>query len=133
MLDLAADVVEQPVGLLDERDAAEDHLGVDHRLAGLLGDRRDDDEDAVVGEHPAVAQRDVGGIADVDAVDEDHPGLLGLAEARAALVDLERQTVLALEHALRDRSRPPPRAARAGGSRLWSPWTGSTYARLRAG
>ncbi len=68
------------------------------RLAALLGDRRDDDEDPVGRQHPAVAQRDVGRIADVDAVDEDHPRLLGLAEARAALVDLERQPVLAAEH-----------------------------------
>ena len=48
-------------------------------------------------EHAPVAQRDVGRVADVDAVDEDHAAALGLAEARAALVDLERQPVLALE------------------------------------
>ena len=86
------------VGLLDERHAAEDHLGRRDRLAGLLGDGRDDDEDPVGRQHPPVAQRDVGGVADVDAVDEDHPGLLGLAEPRAARVDLERQPVLAAEH-----------------------------------
>ena len=38
-LDLLADVGDQPVGLLDERHAAEDDLGRDDRLAGLLGDR----------------------------------------------------------------------------------------------
>ena len=51
--------------------------------AVLLGDRRDDDEDAVGAEHPAVAQRDVGRVADVDAVDVDHARALALAEARA--------------------------------------------------
>ena len=40
-------------------------------------------------------------VADLDAVDEDHARLLALAEARAALVDLERQAVLALEDVLR--------------------------------
>ena len=58
--------------------------GVGDRAAVLLGDRRDDDEDAVGREHAAVAQRDVLDVADVDAVDEDHAGLLVLAEARAA-------------------------------------------------
>ena len=57
---------------VEERDAAGEHLGRDDGRAVLLGDRRDDDEDAVGGEHPAVAQRDVGDVADVDAVDEDH-------------------------------------------------------------
>ena len=46
--------------------------GLGDRAAVLLGDRRDDDEDAVGAEHPAVAQRDVGRVADVDAVDVDH-------------------------------------------------------------
>ena len=55
--------------------AAREHLGRDDRRAVLLGDRRDDDEDAVRGQHPAVAQRDVGDIADVHAVDEDHARL----------------------------------------------------------
>ena len=72
-LDLVADVLDQLAGLLDERHAAEDHLGRRHRLAGLLGHGRDDDEDPVGRQHPPVAQRDVGRIADVDAVDEDHP------------------------------------------------------------
>ena len=48
-----------------------------------------------------LGRNDVGRVADVDAVDEDHPGLLGLAEARAAVVDLEWEPVLAGEHALR--------------------------------
>ena len=92
---VAAELAEQALGLVGERHAAEDDLGLGDRRAVLLGDRRDDDEDAVGGEHPAVAQRDVGDVADLDAVDEDHAGALGLAEARAALVDLERQAVLA--------------------------------------
>ena len=74
----------------------------------------DDDEDAVGGEHAPVAQRDVGDVADLDAVDEDHPGLLALAEARAARVDLERQPVVALEDVLRRARRPPRPAGRAG-------------------
>ena len=64
----------------------------------------DDDEDAVGGEHPPVAQGDVGHVADLDAVDEDHPGLLGVAEPCAALVDLERQAVVALEDVVGRRS-----------------------------
>ena len=68
--------------------------------AVLLGHGGYDDEDAVAGEHPPVAQRDVAGVADVHAVDEDHPGLLALYEAGALPVDLERQAVLAPEHVL---------------------------------
>ena len=96
-LDRVADLVEQLVGVVGIRHAAEDHLGLGDRRAVLLGDRRDDDEDAVGAEHAPVAQGDVGRVADVDAVDEDHPRPLGLAEARAAAVELERQPVLALE------------------------------------
>ena len=40
---------------------------------------------------------DVGDVADVDAVDEDHAGVLGLAEARAARVELEHVAVLGAE------------------------------------
>ena len=54
VVDLIPDVLEQPVGLLDEGDPSEDDLRLDNRLPGLLGDRRDDDEDPVVGEHPPV-------------------------------------------------------------------------------
>ena len=63
------------------------HMGVDYNhdgraspfgppddgLAGLLGDRRHDDEDPVVGEHPPVPQGHVRWVSDVDPVDEDHP------------------------------------------------------------
>ena len=73
ILDRLAQLVDEGAVALQERDAARDHLGRDDGRAVLLGDRRDDDEDAVRAEHPAVAQRDVGHVADVDAVDEDHP------------------------------------------------------------
>ena len=46
-LDGGADLLDQLVGLVEERHAAEDHLGVGDRAAVLLGDRDDDDEDAV--------------------------------------------------------------------------------------
>ena len=97
VLDDLLDLVDQPAGLVHERHPAEDHLRVGDRTAALLGDRRDDDEDPVGREHPAIAQRGVGDIADVDAVDEEHPGALGLGEPRAARVDLQRQPVLAVE------------------------------------
>ena len=71
---------------VEERHAAREHLGCDDRRAVLLGHGRDDDEDAVGAEHPAVAQGDVGDVADVDAVDEDHPRRLALAPARAGSV-----------------------------------------------
>ena len=68
--------LDQGLGLLlvEEGDAAEDHLGVGDRIAVLARDRGDDDEEPVGGERAAVAQGDVVGIADVDAVDEDHAG-----------------------------------------------------------
>ena len=69
-------------------------------LAVLLGDRRDDDEDAVGREHAPVAQRGVGDVADVDAVDEEHPGVLRRAEAGAARVELEHVAVLGAEDAI---------------------------------
>ncbi len=99
--DGVADLLLELVRLVEEGHAAEDHLGVGDRGAVLLGDRHDDDEDAVGGEHATVAQRDVGHLPQLDAVDEDHPRLLGRAEARAALVDVERQAVVALEDVLR--------------------------------
>ncbi len=114
LLDGAADLLDQLAGLVEERDAAEDHLGVGDRAAVLLGDRGHDDEDPVGGEHPPVAQRHVGHVADLHAVDEHHPRLLALAEARAALVDVQRQAVVALEDVLAARSPPPRPAGRAG-------------------
>ena len=85
------------------------------RRAVLLGDRRDDDEDAVGREHAPVAQGDVGRVADVDAVDEDHPRLLARAEARAVAVDLQRQPVLALEDLVGVDPHRLGELARAGG------------------
>ncbi len=99
-LDRIPDVGHQVVGLVDERHAAEDDLGRSDRLPGLLGDGDHHDEDPVGGQHPAVAQGHVGRVADVDAIDEDHSGALGLAEAGAAGVELERQAVLAAEHVI---------------------------------
>ena len=83
ILDRLAQLVDEGAVAVQERDAARDHLGRDDGRAVLLGDRRHDDEDAVRAEHPAVAQRDVGHVADVDAVDEDHARLNRLAEAGA--------------------------------------------------
>ena len=94
-----ADFIEQLLARL-EGHAAEDDLGLAHRLPVLLGDRHHNDEDPVGREHAAVAQRDVGHLADLDAVDEDHPRALALAEAGAAPVDLERQAVLGLKDVL---------------------------------
>ena len=100
VLDGAADLLDELAGLVHERHAAEDHLGVGDRTPVLLGDRRDDDEDPVGGEHPPVAQRYVGHVADLDAVDEDHPGLLACPEARPARVEVERDAVVAAEDVL---------------------------------
>ena len=99
-IDGAADLIHQLAGLVEERNAAEDDLGIGDRAAVLLGDRDHDDEDAVRREHAPVAQRDVGHVADLHAVDEDHARLLVLAKARAALVDVQRQPVVALEDVL---------------------------------
>ena len=96
-----ADLVHEAVGLVEERHAAEDDLGRRHRPTVLLGDRGHDDEDAVRGEHPPVAKGDVLDVAHLDPVDEDHPRLLLVAPARAALVDLEREAVSAAEDRLR--------------------------------
>ena len=60
VLDRLAQLVDERAVALEERHAAREHLGRDDGRAVLLGDGRDDDEDAVAGEHPAVAQRDVG-------------------------------------------------------------------------
>ena len=100
VLDRLAQLVDERVVALQERHAAREHLGRDDGRAVLLGDRRDDDEDAVRREHPAVAQRDVGDVADVDAVDEDHARLHRLAEAGAVGVDLQRRAVLGAEDVL---------------------------------
>ena len=86
---------------VEERDAAGEHLRRHDGRAVGLADRGHDDEDAVRGEHPAVAQRHVGDVADVDAVDEDHAALHLLAEAGALRVDLERPAVLGAEDVLR--------------------------------
>ena len=72
--DHPAKLLDQPVGLLDERHPAEDDLRRRHLRAVVGGDRRDDDEHPVGRQGAAVAKRDVVGIADVDPVDEDHPG-----------------------------------------------------------
>ena len=59
-------------------------------------------------EHAAVAQRDVGDVADVDAVDEDHARpSRALAEAGALGVDLQRRAVLGAEDVLRPARRRP--------------------------
>ena len=62
---------------------------------------RDHDEDAVRGQHAAVAERHVLDVAHLHAVHEDQARLLALAEAGARRVDLERQAVLAAEDRLR--------------------------------
>ena len=48
------------------------------------GDRRDDDQDTVLRESPAVTQRDVLDVTDAEAVDEGDPGLDAVDDARAA-------------------------------------------------
>ena len=53
--------------------------------AVLLRDRRDDDEDPVRGQHPAVAQGHVLDVAHLHPVDEDQAGLLALGPAGARL------------------------------------------------
>ena len=58
-------------------------------------ERRDDDEDAVVGEAPAVAERDVLDVADAEAVDE--------GDARVDLVDDPRAAPCELDDASRSR------------------------------
>ncbi len=110
-VDRPANLLDQLAGLVGERYAAEDHLWVGDRASVLLGDRHHYDEDPVGGEHAPVAQRYVRHVADLDAVDEHHPGLLVLFEARPALVHVERQAVLALEDVLRLDARPLRRAA----------------------
>ena len=59
VLDRLAQLADERVVALQERHAAREHLGRDDRRAVLLGDRGDDDEDAVGAQHAAVAQRDV--------------------------------------------------------------------------
>ena len=125
-LDLVADVLDQLVGLLDERHAAEDDLGRDDRLARLLGHRGDDDEDPVGRQHAAVAQGDVGRIADVDAVDEDHPGRLG---ARRTRHRARRSPAAARSRPRNTASGSIPTASASWACRwmrLWSPWIGIT-------
>ena len=74
VLDHVAQLVDETLGLplLEEGHAAEDDLGLGDLLAVVGRDGRDDDEDAVGRERAPVAQGNVVGIADVDAVDEDH-------------------------------------------------------------
>ena len=100
VLDDVLELVDQVPDVIDEGDAAEDHLGVGDDAAVVGGDRGDDDEDAVGRDLAAVAQGNVVGLADVDAVDEDDARVGVLAEAGAAGVDFERQAVAAPENAL---------------------------------
>ena len=86
-------LVAEVVCLLGEGDAAEDHLRLVDLGAVVGGDGGDDDEDAVVGELAPVADCELVGLADGDAVDEDHPGVDVLAEAGAFLVDLQARPV----------------------------------------
>ena len=80
---------------LQERDAAEDDLRRGDLRSVVGGDRRHDDEDAVGRERAPVAEGDVVGVADVDAVDEDHPGAAILAEPRAACASISSGSAVA--------------------------------------
>ncbi len=71
---LGSQLVEQ---LLVVADAARDQLGRRDLAAAAVRERdgRDDDQDAVLREAPAVAQRDVLDVADAETVDERDAGL----------------------------------------------------------
>ena len=78
-LGLRAQVAEQ---LLVLAEPARDQLG--RRDLAAVGERqrRDDDQNAVLGEPPAVTQGDVLDVADTEAVDERHAGLDPVDDAR---------------------------------------------------
>ena len=62
-------------------EAARDQLGL---RGAVVGERRDDDQHAVLRHVPAVAQRDVRDVADADPVDERDAGLDVIGDAHAA-------------------------------------------------
>ena len=72
-LGLFAHLVEQRLARLGE--AARDQLGLAAPRSRSRRERRDDDQDAVLGEVPPVAQRDVLHVADAEPVDEGDAGL----------------------------------------------------------
>ena len=98
VLDHVAQLVERArrcLGVLEERHAAEDDLRRRRPSSPSSAETVATTMKTPSAESVApVAQGDVVGVADVDAVDEDHPGVDVLAEAGALGVDLERAAPL---------------------------------------
>ena len=128
VLDRLAQLVDERVVAVQERDAAREHLGRDDGRAVLLGDGRDDDEDAV-------RARACGGRAArrrrrrrcPRRRRRSCPPCTGLPKLRAVGVDLQRGAVLGAEDVLRRHADGLRRAAPWISIRLKSPWTGITY------
>ena len=88
-----ADLLHQAIRLVDKRHATKDDLWRRDLGPIVRGDRDDHDEDAVRGERSPIAERHVVGVADVDAVHEDHPGGHLRSQAGAGFADRERPAV----------------------------------------
>ena len=117
VLRLAAHLAHQLVRL---GEPARDQLGCEREA---VRERRDDDEHAVLGEVPAVAQRDVGDVPHSEPVHEGH-ARLDLVDDRARLRATARPRLRCRRsRSTRPARRPPARAAhapRASGTRRGS-------------
>ena len=90
-LGLDAHLVEQRLGLAEP---ARDQLRRARDLAVRPAERRDDDQDAVLGQVAAVAERDVVDVADAEPVHEGDAGLDVTGQVGARLVELDHGAVL---------------------------------------
>ena len=102
------------------QEAARDQLGCGDRFAGLDAHGDHGDEDAVARELLALAQHDVLGAADLQAVDEHHAGRHLAGDGRALRVDLEHVAVVEDEDVVvgdADLRAPARRAGTGDGTR----------------
>ena len=111
LLGLGAQLLEERLGPVAE--AARDQLRRSRQAAAVLcGERRHDDQHAVLGEPPPVAQRDVVHVADAEPVDERHSGLDVVDDPRDPVPRARRRC-----RSRRARSCPRARRSRARAGR----------------
>ena len=99
--------------------------GARDRSSAVRADRGDDDQDAVLRQVPAVAERDVTHVPHSQAVDEGDPVSTRVDDSRPALVQLDHAPFSA--STIESAGTPPSRASWAcAASMRNSPWTGIT-------